>query len=72
MQNQNFSRESLYTEMKGFEERKKRRNSLTIRGVRGASDEEFSHICINLSQTLINSNVTPDNIHCIIVSFIVM
>ena len=64
-QNQNFSRESLYTEMREFEERKKRRESLIIRGVRGASDEEFSQTLITLSQTLINSNVTPDKIYCI-------
>ena len=64
-QNQNFSRESLYTEMREFDEKKKRRESLIIRGLRGASDEEFSQTFISLSQTLINFDVTPDKIYCI-------
>ena len=62
---QNFNRESLYTEMREFEERKKRRESLIVRGVRGASDEAFLQTFANLSQSLINSNITPDNIYCI-------
>ena len=41
-QNNNFNRGSLYTEIRGFEGRKKRRESLIVRGVRGNSDTEFS------------------------------
>ena len=64
-QNSNFSRESLYTEMREFEERKKRRESLIIRGVRGNSDIEFSQVFTNICQSLVNSNVTPDSIYCV-------
>ena len=45
-QNQNLSRESLYTEMTDFQEIKNRREFLMVRGV---SDEEFSQTFINLS-----------------------
>ena len=53
--------------MREFEDRKKRRESLIIRDVKGASDKELSQTFISLSQNhnLINSNVTPDSIYCI-------
>ena len=64
-QNNNFNRESLYTEMREFEERKKRREALIVRGVRGNSDIEFTQMFTNLCQTLVNANVTPDSIYCV-------
>ena len=57
--------ENLYAELWEFEERKKRRESLIIRGSGAQSNAQLSGIFEDISSELVGTRVTPDEIHCI-------
>ena len=62
-----LSRENLYVEMREFEERQKRRDSVVVRGIRGGSDQEFSQAFGNVASSILDRRVMidPSNVYCI-------
>ena len=60
-----FTRESLYVEMREFEERKKRSDSLIIRGIQTEDVSEFSNSFGDICRTLINSSPIINDVFCI-------
>ena len=60
-----FNRESLFTEMREFDERRKRRESIIVKGVRTTTDPLFVNAFTDISRALINRTVTPENVYCI-------
>ena len=62
---QNFQREALYTELREFDERKKRRDSLIVRGVDVASETEFVTLFGRVSNVLTGNSLRPEAVHCI-------
>ena len=60
-----YDRESLFTEMREFDERKKRRDSIIVKGVKTATDSLFVDAFSNISRTLIGRDVTASNVYCI-------
>ena len=61
----NFQRESLYAEFREFDERKKRRDSLVMRGVDVASESEFLTLFGRVSNVLTGNSLRPKTVHCI-------
>ena len=55
----------LYAELWEFEERRKRCESLIVRGSGANSNAEFSQFFAGLSEVLVGSNVVPDEVVCI-------
>ena len=60
-----LSREALYTELFEFEERKKRRASVVIRGTKAKTVNELRSVFSNLCTNLTGSPYDPDDVHCI-------
>ena len=60
-----FTRESLYTEMREFEERKKRSDSLIIRGVQTGDVSDFSNSFGDICRVLINKTPIINDVFCI-------
>ena len=60
-----FNRESLFTEMREFDERRKRRESIIVKGFRTTTDPLFVNAFTDISRALINRTVTPENVYCI-------
>ena len=62
-----LTRENLYVEMREFEERQKRRDSVVVRGVRSGSDQEFTQTFGNVVSTILDRRTTidPSNVYCI-------
>ena len=59
------SRDSLFSEFREYEERKKRRESLIVRGIVAANDSEFSRKFGGVSSAIVGNNVVPESIVCI-------
>ena len=59
------TRDELYSELWEFEDRKKRRESLIVKGLSCSSDSEFSSKFTAMTQTLTNTAITPDSVYCI-------
>ena len=58
-----ISREELYSELWEFEERKKRRESLIVRGTNAQNSSDFSRCFEEISTHLTGTAVVPDEIH---------
>ena len=56
------TRESLFTEFHEFEERKKRRESMIVRGIVASNEDEFRSIFGRVTTAIIGSNCQPDNV----------
>ena len=61
----NFQREALYADFREFDERKKRRDSLIMRGVNVASGLEFVTLFERVSNVLTGSSLRPETVQCI-------
>ena len=59
------TRDELYSELWEFEDRKKRRESLIVKGLSCSSDSEFSSKFTAMTQTLTNTTISPDSVYCI-------
>ena len=57
------TRESLYTEFQEFEERKKRKDSLIVRGIVASNDDEFRAIFGRVSNIVMDTVLQPDNVY---------
>ena len=56
------NRKDLFLEMHEFDERKKRKESLIVKGITASNSQEFTHIFNIVSRTIVDKVVTPDNI----------
>ena len=61
----NFHRESLYAEMREFNERSKRRDSLIIRGSGAESDARLRAVLNEVGGVIMGNSIEPDSVHCI-------
>ena len=59
------TRDSLFAEFHEFDERKKRKESVIVRGIVAANEAEFSTIFGRISSVILGRSVVPDNIVCI-------
>ena len=60
-----ISRESLYVEMREFEERKKRSNSIIIKGVDAIDNDAFKNVFDEICEELVGEPLVIDDIFCI-------
>ena len=56
------TRESLFTEFHEFEERKKRKESMIVRGIIASNEDEFRAIFGRVTTVIIGSNCQPDSV----------
>ena len=61
----NFHRENLYAELREFNERARRKDTIIVRGSRAVNDHGLRAVLNNIGSVLLNSNIEPDNIFCI-------
>ena len=59
------NRESLFAEFHEYDERKKRRESIIVRGIAAANETEFITTFDKISLAILGRSVQPDNIVCI-------
>ena len=59
------SRAELFSELREFDEQKKRRCSLIVKGIQATTDDQFVPVFQNVSQVLTGTAVTPDEVYCI-------
>ena len=64
-QNPPISRESLFIEFHEFEERKKRKDSIIVRGITASNNEEFKTVFTGVSRELVGRVITLTDVHCI-------
>ena len=62
-----FSRNDLYSEIREYEERKKRKDSLIVRGTSAKSDAEFAGIFSNIATRVLDKRViaSVSDVYCI-------
>ena len=60
-----FSRDSLYAEMREFDERNKRRDSIIVKGSRAKTDPEIKTVVSRLGHLLLDSEVTTTDVYCV-------
>ena len=60
-----ISRESLYVEMREFEERKKRSNSIIIKGINAIDEVAFKNVLDEMCEELVGESLVIDDIFCI-------
>ena len=58
-------RESLYAELREFDERKKRRDSLIFKGAKSRNNTEFSNTFAEICSQITGSSSDPDEVYCI-------
>ena len=61
----NIDDNTLFAKFFEFEDRKKRKDCLIVRGVQIQSTDELTDVFQNIAEELINERVTPINLHCI-------
>ena len=61
----NFHRESLYAEMREFNERAKCKDSIIVRGSRAVNNDGLRAVLNNIGDVLLNSSIELDSIFCI-------
>ena len=57
--------DSLFAEFHEFDERKKRKESIVVRGIVAANEAEFSKIFGRISSVILGKSVAPDSVVCI-------
>ena len=55
----------LYVKFFEFEDRKKRKDSIVIRGIQADNNSQFSGTFEQVAEKIIGDKVTPDTVHCI-------
>ena len=63
--NCNLDDDVLYTKFYEFEDRKKRKDSIIVKGIQAADNLQFSSTFKLVSEKIIGEKLTPENIHCI-------
>ena len=58
-----ISQGELFAHMWEFDDRKKRKDSLTVRGTNSANEAKFNETFKEVSQFLTGSPITPESIH---------
>ena len=58
-------RESLYAELREFNEIDKRKESIIVRGSKARNDDEFKSVFAQVSRVLTGSEICPDQVYCI-------
>ena len=61
----NNTRDSLFAEFHEFDERKKRKESVIVRGIEAANEAEFITIFGRISSVVLGRSIAPDNVVCI-------